>query len=175
MIANESTPAPSGYFGADVQLPDSARLELLDFIAGELPRWRDHPDRRDVTAETDLTDQLCDHLNSAARHSAGWRRLQFRTEVSDELGKGRKIDLASKPCGPAIVIEGRRHTQFDSLLPIECKRLPIPKDKDRDEREYVVSRHSTTGGIQRFKAGHHGGAHNLVGMIAYIQSGNVEG
>lgn len=174
MLATELNPAASGHFGDDVQLPDTARLELLGFIASELPRWRDHPDRKPVTAETDLTDQLCDHLNSAARHSAGWRRLQFRTEVSDEAGKGRKIDLAPKPCGATITIEGRRHTQFDSLLPIECKRLPIPKGKDRDEREYVISRYSSTGGIQRFKDGHHGSAHRLAGMIAYIQKGAVQ-
>ena len=71
MLANDLISAPSGHFGDDVQLPDTARQELLDFIASELPCWRDHPDRRPVTAETDLTDQLCDHLNSAARHSAG--------------------------------------------------------------------------------------------------------
>jgi hypothetical protein len=54
-------------------------------------------------------------------------------------------------------------------LPIECKRLPTPKGKDRDEREYVISGHRTTGGIQRFKAGYHGAAHLLGAMIGYVQ------
>jgi len=58
--------------------------------------------------------------------------------------------------------------------PIECKRLPTPEGKDRDEREYVFSRHSTTGGIQRFKNGHHGAAHRLAAMIAFIQQGNAK-
>ena len=41
--------------------------------------------------------------------------------------------------------------------------------KKRDEREYVISQHSSTGGIQRFKAGHHGAAHTLGAMIGYVQ------
>jgi hypothetical protein len=62
---------------------------------------------------------------------------------------------------------------FDSLLPIECKRLPTPRGANRDEREYVINRRASTGGIQRFKAGHHGAAHNLGAMIAYIQEGTT--
>lgn len=58
------------------------------------------------------------------------------------------------------------HT-FESLMPIECKSLPTPEGKDRDEREYVFSAQSSSGGIQRFKAGHHGSKHNL--GVAYVQ------
>jgi hypothetical protein len=116
-----------------------------------------------------LTSQLCAHLNSAARRSIGWDLLQFRIEEPDEHSKGRKIDLVPAPCAAAIWIEGRRHLDFDPLLPVECKRLPTPKDKDRDEREYVICRHASTGGIQRFKAGHHGASHSVGAMIAYVQ------
>ena len=81
----------------------------------------------------------------------------------------RKIDLAPKPCGVVVVYEGRRHTQCDTLLPIECKRLPTPKGQNRDEREYVATATGSTGGIQRFKFGYHGAAHNNAAMIAYVQ------
>lgn len=169
------TQAHIGSLSKEVHLPATSRYGLIAFIASELPRWRDHPQRSLETSEAGLTGQLCDHLNSAARVSTGWSFLQFRTEVTDEQQKVRKIDLVPKPCGTVVVIEGRRHTQFDTLLPIECKRLPTPADKDRDEREYVIARPpSTTGGIQRFKAGHHGGAHTLAGMIGYVQDGTVE-
>ena len=141
-----------GSLGKDVHLSAASLDELIEFIAGELPCWRDHPDRSEKTAETALTSQLCGHLNTVARHSAGWDILQFRIEEPDEQKKGRKIDLIASACGPTIWIDGRRCTQFDTLLPIECKRLPTPKDKDRDEREYVINRKATTGGIQRFKA-----------------------
>jgi hypothetical protein len=158
-----------GSLGKDVQKSATFRYELLDFIASELPRWRDRSDRTRETAETILTSQLCSHLNSAARHSRGWDILQFKVEDPDEQHKGRKIDLVASPCGPAVWIEGRRHADFDSLMPIECKRLPTPADKKRDEREYVISRYSSTGGIQRFKEGDHGANHRLGAMIGYIQ------
>ena len=169
MLADFPIIAHAGTLEPEVQLRSTARYALLDFIADELPRWRDHPKRKPVTAETALTDQLCDHLNSAARTSVGWSRVQFRTEVPDEVRRGRAIDLVPKPCGVTLVIEGRRHTQFDTLLPIECKRLPTPKEKDRDEREYVATATGSTGGIQRFKFGHHGAAHRDAAMIAYVQ------
>lgn len=169
MLANSDTTAQSGSLNRDVHLPSTSRNELLGFISNELPQWRDRNDRNDEKAETVLTSQLCAHLNSAARRSTGWDHFQFRTETPDERKKARKIDLIASPCGTAIWIEGRRHSDFDAILPIECKRLPIPKDKDRDEREYVINRYASTGGIQRFKAGDHGSTHKLAGMIAYVQ------
>lgn len=162
-------PAPLGTLSSDVQKPAMFRLELIDFIAGELPRWRDRADRPQTGAETILTSQLCAHLNGVSRHSVGWDILQFRVEEADERNKGRKIDLIAAPSGATICVEGRRHTEFDSIMPIECKRLPTPTAKDRDEREYVVSRFSSTGGIQRFKEGKHGSLHTFGAMIGYVQ------
>ena len=165
-------PETNSYVGAlrpDVHKPATFRNELFEFIVDQLPRWRDRTDRPRVTSETSLTSQLCAHLNSAARNSAGWDVLQFRVEEPDEKYKGRKIDLIPAPSGAAICIEGRRHTDFESIMPIECKRFPTPKDKDRDEREYVISRYSSIGGIQRFKACHHGANHDLAAMIGYVQ------
>ena len=169
MLAENSKTVQSGGIGRDIHLPSTAKLELVGFIADELPRWRDHPDRPNATAETDLTEFLCDHLNSAAYFSTVWSHVQFRTETGDETCGGRKIDLAAKPRGGALILEGRRHSQFDTLFPIECKRLPTPKDKKRDEREYVITVPGSTGGIQRFKFGHHGAAHTFAAMIAYVQ------
>jgi hypothetical protein len=147
---------------------------LIKFIASELPRWRDRRDRKAQISEVALTSQLCGHLNSAARLSPGWDFLQFRIEEPDEQYRGRKIDLVASPCATTVWIEGRLHTDFDILMPIECKRLPTPKGEERDEREYVVSRYSSTGGIQRFKAGHHGSRHTLGAMIGYMQEGTTD-
>jgi hypothetical protein len=172
MLANLSDGSThTGTLNSDVHRPASFRYELLDFIAEELPRWRDDPERPPATSETELTEHLCDYLSGVARKSPGWDILQFRTEAADEVVKGRKLDVAPKSCGVVIWIDGRRYTQYEPLLPIECKRLPTPKENNRDEREYVFSKYSSTGGIQRFKAGNHGAAHNLGGMIAYIEEG----
>lgn len=170
MLADSSDAlTKSGELGRDVHLPSASRYALIDFIGNELPAWRDRADRGNETSETVLTSHLSTHLTSAARYSKGWDILQFRTEVPDEKNKGRKIDLAPSPCAATIWIDGRRHTDFDILFPIECKRLPTPASKDRDEREYVINRYASTGGIQRFKAGHHGAGHAFGAMIAYVQ------
>lgn len=159
----------SGALDRDVQVPSTFKDELIGFVADQLPLWRDRNERIAETSETALTSQLCAHLNSVARHSDGWDVLQFRVEEQDEIKGGRKVDLVAAPCGVALIIEGRRHVDFDSILPIECKRLPTPVGKERDEREYVFSKYKSTGGVQRFKAGHHGAAHNRGAMIGYIQ------
>lgn len=169
MLAETSIAVQTGEIAKDIHLPADSKLQIVGFIADELPRWRDHPDRPVATAETILTEHLCDHLNSTAYFSHVWSHIQFRTETSDEARGGRKIDLTPKPRGATLFIEGRRHCQFDALFPIECKRLPTPRDSGRDEREYVTTATGTTGGIQRFKFGFHGAAHSFAAMIAYVQ------
>ena len=162
------TNALLGLLRPEVHLPIESLHELLDFIGIELPKWRDRRDRKRETSETALTSQLSRHLNSAARHSA-WDFLQFATEVPDERRAVRKIDIAVSGADSIVWVQGRRYSDLDTLLPIECKRLPTPKGKKRDEREYVINRNSSTGGIHRFKAGYHGSGHDLGAMIAYIQ------
>lgn len=163
-------PIQSGQLGREVHRPFSSLHRILDFIKDQLPHWRDCPDRSEEVAETKLTSQLCSYLNSAARHSVGWDMLQFRVEEADEAEASRKIDLVAAPCDATIWVEGRRFTQFNTLVPIECKRLPTPVRRDRDPREYVFSSHSSTGGIQRFKHSQHGAHHALGAMIGYIQT-----
>jgi hypothetical protein len=169
MLAENPNVVYSGRLEPDIHLPGTVKLELVGFIAEELPKWRDHPDRPIANAETILTEHLCDYLNGTAYSSPVWSHIQFRTETRDETCAGRKIDVAIKPRAGALIVEGRRYSQFDTLFPIECKRLPTPKGPDRDEREYVITDPGTTGGIQRFKFGHHGAAHTFAAMIAYVQ------
>ena len=170
LAAASSISAAVGVLRDDLHKPGAFLDQLVDFVAAELPVWRARPDRKQETSETILTSQLCAHLHSAARHAPGWDILQFRVEEADERQRGRKLDLVAAPSGTAITIEGRRHTDFDTLLPIECKRLPTPIDASRDEREYVFCSKGSTGGLQRFKAGHHGANHRLGAMIGYVQT-----
>jgi len=165
MLADSSATAQSGQFFPGIQVPETARHELLGFIADELPRWRDAYNFSLKTSEPTLNDVLCIHLNVAARHSAAWSHVVFVKEKPDEVKGNRAIDLA------AIMVMGKRHTQSDPWLPIECKRLPTPKErKNYDEREYVITKPRTTGGMQRFKFGYHGANHSLGAMIGYIQA-----
>ncbi len=172
MLADSShRSAGVGALAPGVHAPGTFLAKVVDFIADNLPRWRDHPDRRAVQSERELTDQLSSYLNSAARST--FDAIQFSTEVPDGGCRGRTVDMAIRPAGAPIIVTGRRYTLFDVLLPIECKRLPTPPG--RDEREYVYSGSDTrsAGGIQRFKLGAHGSTHGTAVMIGYIQDGGA--
>ena len=174
VLADEDeAPVQAGTLNRDVHLPGEWLSSLVSFIAVTLPAWRDDPKRPTRTGETGLTAQLCARLNSVSRHSPGWDFLQFRREEPDDVRSGRSIDLVAAPSDALIWIAGREYNEYRALLPIECKRLPTPTSKDRDEREYVFSRFSSTGGIQRFKAGHHAAAHARAAMIGYVQDRNI--
>ncbi len=165
--------ASSGSLKSDIHLRSEWRASLISFIASLLPIWRDDPSRPPASNEAMLSAQLCGFLNSHARLSTGWDFLQFRREEPDENLRGRAIDLVAAPSGANIWIEGRQYTEYCSLFPIECKRLPTPRGTTRDEREYLISRYSSTGGIQRFKQGHHGASHSYAAMIAYIEKNDI--
>lgn len=106
--------------------------------------------------------------------SRGWDFLQFRTEEADETIRNRKVDLVPAPSGTTIWMDGRQYTQYATLLPIECKRLPTPSGFKRDEREYLFNGHNSTGGVHRYKAGHHGASHSVGALIAFIQEQDME-
>lgn len=149
---------------------DSFLQEFYRFLGKHLHAWSVDAQRPHQSSENALTEQLCGYLNSASNRARGWDVLQFKVEAIDEHNAGRKIDLVASPCGYKILVKGRGYTHYDNIIPIECKRLPTPKSADRDEREYVIDGHSTLGGIQRFKLGLHGRAHDHGAMIAYVQS-----
>jgi hypothetical protein len=152
--------------------PGTILVRILEFVTEQLPFWREHPRRRPAQSERVLSDQLCDHLNGAARETLDY--IHFRTEVP--IQGSRSIDIAAKwrHVDEVVVIDGTEYGHFDTLVPFECKRLPTPTDRDRDEREYVVTRPGlTAGGIQRFKIGAHGSEHLLAGMIGFIQEGDA--
>ncbi|WP_156317478.1 hypothetical protein [Cypionkella psychrotolerans] len=136
-------------------------------------QWRDDPARAQRKSEDELTSQLCRKLNSLARRAVGWDNLHFERETPDELSPNRNIDIAVVPLD-VISVESRSYDIYDNLLMIECKRLPTPKSSKRDPREYLYSKKSSTGGVQRFKAGHHARDHQRAFMIGYIQKDGIE-
>jgi len=172
MLADLAISTPSaGALSVGTLAPHLSLRQIVDFVAEQLASWRGHPERPPAESEAHLNAQLCSYFNGAARRSA-FDAIQFCAEVPDEAHRGRRLDLAVLPCGSALRVEGRRYSEFETLLPIECKRLPTPHDdRRRGEREYVIGAENTTvGGIQRFKLGAHGAAHGLAVLIGYIQA-----
>lgn len=168
MLAKRGSDISTGSLGRNVHLESESLYQLLEFVGDELAVWANRSDRTKRDTETALTSGFCSHLNSASNRS-GWDFVQFRTEVPDEENAKRSIDLTVNPCNAVIEVSGKTVTDQGMLLPIECKRLPTPKNKDREETEYVFTEKSTTGGIQRFKDGHHGSHHALAAMIGFVQ------
>lgn len=170
MLADNFSSASVGRFDENIQLPGTFLREIVQFIAACLPAWRDDPLRqKHVKGETRLTNQLCKFLNTRSR-AASLDHIIFYPEEPDPTKGGRTIDLAASPKSCSISINGRRFSYYDPLMPIECKRLPTPDIKKRERREYLHTRHSTTGGVQRFKAGLHGADFETGAMIGYVQS-----
>ena len=169
MLADGSTKPAYGRLASGVVAEGRSRASILDFMLNELPLWRDRSDRPPRLSENALTSQLCAHLNSAARKKPGWDCLQFRVEELDEIQPSRKLDLVVAAAGDALIVQGRSYSDFETILPVECKRLPTPADAGRDEREYVVTDPGIRGGIQRYKEGRHGAAHLVAALIAYVQ------
>lgn len=174
MLADsENTTNYAGTLDANVHESLGWISSLVSFIAEALPKWRDDPRRPTTDSERVLTAQLCSRLNSLSRHSSGWDILQFKQEEPDETVGNRSIDLAALSCDAIITIAGRKYSEYETLLPIECKRLPTPTGSERDEREYLISKYSSTGGVDRFKQGRHGAAHQRAAMIGYVQDKDV--
>lgn len=164
----------TGSLGQGIQQPHAQLIGLTEYIADQLPNWRDHADRPAHSGEVQLTNQLCAFLNGAVHQSITWGHFQFIPETPDENDARRKLDITVQPRTGSIVFAGNRYNIFQAILPIECKRLPTPIGSDRDIREYVYSSYSSSGGIHRFKTGAHGAQHSLVAMIAYVQRDNCE-
>lgn len=177
MLADRGQPRPvSAGLREGLHKPAAQFLALIRFIAGLLPKWRDDPRRcATETAEDKLSEQLCDYLNAESRKQPGPDSFQFQREPRDETNPTRNLDIAAKPAGESIKASRRAYSLYDTFLPIECKRLPMPGGAKRDVREYVFDSHRSAGGIQRFKAGHHGAAHSVAAMIGYIQQDDIPG
>ena len=170
MLADKYSNVQKGQLSNMVQKPNTFIDQVIKFISDQLPVWRDRNERPAATAETVLTTQFCAHLNSSSRMLPGWDILQFRTEERDADNASRTLDLTAAPSGVVIDVDGRNYTDFDYLLPIECKRLPTPRGSNRDEREYVINSKSSTGGIDRFKRELHGSGYQQGMMIGFVQS-----
>jgi hypothetical protein len=76
-----------------------------------------------------------------------------------------------------------RTSSYEDFCWIEAKRLPTPKEKDRDEREYVIvsqervngkRKFNGNGGIQRFKEGKHAPKLPYSIMVGYIQENDAD-
>jgi hypothetical protein len=157
-------PTPHGRISIGISA-DAAALKTLQFVQGNLPAWRDDPERPSAEPERDLNSQLCKYLNVAARKT-GFAMVHFHHE--EPQGTQHSADISANPLD-AGWIEGRQYSKYDPILVLESKRLPTPGSGR--EREYVASARGATpmGGVQRFKLSLHGASVSTAGMVGYVQ------
>lgn len=170
MLADGGDDVAIGRLAAELHPQGDWLTGVIDLIYLLLPHWRDDADRPAQAAEDRLSGQLCQFLNGATRHTA-FDNVVFQTEVGDPQALGRVLDLAVLPHGCVVWIGAQKYTIYDPLVPIECKRLPTPRGRRREKREYLHTRQGRTGGVQRFRAGLHGAGSDVGAIIAYIQAG----
>ena len=172
MLADGGVNVSVGRLTPDLHAPVGWLGGVIDFIHQQLPRWRDDPARPPHRAENRLTAQLSHYLNGATRNSH-LDNIVFQGEIPDPTSARRTLDLVPLPRGCTIWIGSQKYTLYDPLIPIECKRLPTPSSRKREKREYLHTQKGRKGGVQRFRAGLHGGASDVGAMIGYVQAGAV--
>lgn len=151
-----------------ITYPISGELseKALNFVYKQLSIWRDDSDRPREHSENRLNLSLCKFLDSTAREVLPMVRFDH-----EEYQEGhRSVDLSASP-SEAMLIGAKGYTIYEPFLVIEGKRLPAPA-KGR-EKEYVTGLSETSGGIQRFKMGVHGGKQDVAVMIGYVQENDV--
>ena len=130
MLADSLNIVQSGRLYQDIHLPSTAKLELLDFIVEELPRWRVHPDRPTADAETTLTEHLCDHLNSAVYYSTAWSHVQFRTETMMKRVEAEKLTSLLSPVLPRSSSKDGGIASLTHCFPLSARGLQRQKEKN---------------------------------------------
>jgi hypothetical protein len=140
----------------------------LEFVKGELHKWRDDPTRTSEEAEERLNAQLCKHLNVSSRKH--FPMVYFHHE--EKQTAERRVDISALPseCG---FVGATFHSIYDPVTVFEGKRLPPPKHPRGREREYISGGDLKSGGIQWFKLGLHGARYKTVAIIGYIQEGEA--
>ncbi|HUY34108.1 MAG TPA: hypothetical protein VMV69_15275 [Pirellulales bacterium] len=136
----------------------------IEFVATQLPLWRDDPKRASVEAEEQLNSQLCKFL--AARARCQFPMASFHHE--ERQGKRRRVDMSAGPTLDAIEAASYLESIYVPFLVMEGKRIPAPAAARR--REYITGFAERCGGMQRFKLGLHGAKHETAVMIGYVQA-----
>ena len=122
---------------------------------------------KNVVAEDKITSGMSRYLNSQSRQSDDVFNFSFVNQDG--------------PCDIGVYLGWEYDKYYKSICWIEAKRLPTPKQANRDEREYVFVDHSklnkkgnkqyeNNGGIERFKLSKHGKDYPIAIMFGYVQN-----
>jgi hypothetical protein len=139
---------------------------VVSFIERYLPTFALNATIENDDNEWFLNDKLAQFLTHEARFPENLEEefpFTFFPEPKSKKESG-KPDI-----GAMIVIRTQRN--YDPFFTIECKRLPTPRSKTEEKKEYVTG---LKGGITRFKRNEHGVDLPINAMIGYIEKYDFE-
>lgn len=131
--------------------PSKAQSVVVDFLKCNLPLYLSLHDKK-LTGEDDISQAIVIFLETQARRNNSDLLFCFQYKY---ISSRRSVDIA-------VLHEG----SFKAFFVIEAKRLPPTNTKD-----YVQG---NTGGIERFKKGHHGQGLFVSAMLGYVQNNGFE-
>lgn len=145
---------PFGKYKEDLQFQiplNKSQSIVLDFLKLNLSLYLKQHDAN-LREEDDISQAIVIFLERQSRQGKSDFIFCFQYKY---LGSKRSVDIGVVPQG-----------SFEAFFVIEAKRLPSTKTKD-----YVMG---NTGGIERFKKGHHGKGLVVSAMLGYIQKESFE-
>ena len=148
--------------------PEQLYIKLYQFIDSVIDGFKPpiQDNGKSVEAEDKITVGMSHYLDS-------------KSEQSDDVFKFVNQD---SPCDIGVYLGRTYNSHSKNFCWIEAKRLPTPKQANRDEREYVFVDHSkinkngnrqfdNNGGIERFKMSKHAAGYPVAMMFGYVQDG----
>jgi hypothetical protein len=161
--------------------PNPIYDRLFNFMEDSLPDFKilsKKDNGETVDSEDDISEDLVEYLDSRQEIAATDNNRSTAFKFANQSKQGSKKTDIGVRLGRNYVKENRSLVCW-----IEAKRLPTPKEIDRDEREYVIvsreringkRKFNGNGGIQRFKEGKHAAKLPYSIMLGYIQENDAD-
>ena len=131
-------------------------IEFLDKYLPEFPAlFEKKTNGTNIQAEDDISQEVWEYLQAIAHHTRKIFMFQFQRK---ERGSNRSSDFG------VLIVKPFNSNPSREFFRIEAKRLPTGYGKR--EKEYVEG---NSGGIERYKRGHHGKDLSQSAIIGYIQ------
>ena len=151
---------------------DASILAVVAFVERHLTRFSEEYTGSTIKNEKGLTQHLVLLLNFYANTERYPFWFDREHMENPELGNSPQVDIGTIAKERSIVIESKAYSNKESFFSLEAKRLG--KLEKKREKEYLIGRfekkkYISSGGVERFKQGIHGGTLKYGAILAYVQ------
>ena len=168
MLADGSIHSTSGNISEGIEADGSIKA-VIDFISINFARFAATNLDLHTLNEKGISQKLCIFLIRSAKGHPFFFHAEYMEDIID--GNSPQVDIGMILHDGSITISDREYSEDNSFFSIEAKRLPTPKNR---EKEYVIGNQSCSGGMERFKKGIHGSLLKYACIIGYVQEQNFD-